>query len=117
MKFKIDENLPVECAKYLKSINYDAVTVIDQGLGGENDRILADICRNEKKTLITLDTDFSDIRSYPPKEYYGIIVLRIQNHNKNNIIKSLNKVVKHLKKNSPERQLWIVEEKQVRIRY
>ena len=30
MKFKVDENLPVEIADLLKSANYDAVTVKDQ---------------------------------------------------------------------------------------
>jgi hypothetical protein len=34
MKFKIDENLPVEIAALLQEAGYDATTVLDQELGG-----------------------------------------------------------------------------------
>jgi len=37
MKFKIDENLPVEVAELLRQSGYDALTVLDQQLGGEAD--------------------------------------------------------------------------------
>ncbi len=32
MKFKIDENLPVELAEFLRNEGYDAITVIEQNL-------------------------------------------------------------------------------------
>jgi predicted nuclease of predicted toxin-antitoxin system len=37
MKFKIDENLPVEAAELIRNEGYDAVTVWDQNLGGAAD--------------------------------------------------------------------------------
>jgi predicted nuclease of predicted toxin-antitoxin system len=43
MRFKVDENLPVEVADSLRQAGYDTATVI------------------------TLDTDFADIRAYPPE--------------------------------------------------
>ena len=37
MRFKLDENLPVEFASLLRRSGHDAVTVLDQGLGGARD--------------------------------------------------------------------------------
>lgn len=34
MKFKLDENLPIEAAKLLVASGYDAHTVLQEGLGG-----------------------------------------------------------------------------------
>ena len=34
MKFKIDENLPVEVAELLREAGHDAATAIEQQLGG-----------------------------------------------------------------------------------
>ncbi len=73
MKFKIDENLPAEFAEILQQFGYDALTVLDQGLRGENDSLIIEICQQENRVLITLDLDFADIRAYPPSQYQGIL--------------------------------------------
>lgn len=78
MQFKIDENLPVEIAELLVIAGHDAKTVNDQRLEGALDSELANVCCVENRTLITLDTDFSDITAYPPENFPGIIVLRIR---------------------------------------
>jgi Domain of unknown function (DUF5615) len=33
MRFKIDENLPIEVAELLRAAGHDALTVLDQNLG------------------------------------------------------------------------------------
>ena len=71
MKFKIDENLPVEVAEQLQQANYDALTVYDQEVVGAIDESIAKVCLAEEGILVTLDLDFSDIRAYPPEEYPG----------------------------------------------
>lgn len=77
MRFKIDENLPVEVADLLRTANYDAITVLEQDLGGAPDSHLLAVCQQEDRILISLDTDFADIRAYPPDEYPGLVVLRL----------------------------------------
>ena len=64
MKFKIDENLPVEIVKLLEDNGHNAVTVLEQNLGGKPDSHIGEVCQKEKRALITLDTDFSDIHSW-----------------------------------------------------
>ncbi len=71
MKFKVDENLPVEIAALLREAGHEAATVLDQKLGGNADPSIASVCRNEDRALVTLDMDFADIRSYPPNQYPG----------------------------------------------
>lgn len=116
MQFKIDENLPLEIADLLVSASYDAKTVNDQQLQGIKDPILIDVCRTEHCVLVTLDTDFSDIRAYPPEEFTGIIVLRIGSQAKNHVIKVFRSIMPLIGREPLIQHLWIVEETKVRIR-
>ena len=58
MKFKIDENLPTECADVLRQAGHDAKPVWNQGLRGKADPLIADVCQEEERILVTLDRDF-----------------------------------------------------------
>ncbi len=72
MKFKIDENSPVEVANLLTEQGHDALTVFQEHLDGAPDSYISIVCRREKRALITLDTDFADIRAYPPQNLIRI---------------------------------------------
>ena len=76
MKFKIDENLPAEVCDLLQVAGHDSTTVQEEQLGGRPDLEIAAVCTSAEKVLITLDTDFANIRPYPPEEFCGIIVIR-----------------------------------------
>ncbi len=65
MRFKIDENLPVEVADLLRANMHDAMTIFDQHMVGELDPKVASVCKSEERAIITLDLDFSDIRTIP----------------------------------------------------
>ena len=93
MKFKIDENLPVELAELLLAANYDAQTVYDQGLAGEDGPNINAICKREDRVLITLDLDFTDIRAYPPQEYPGVMVLRLMRQDKLHLIEVFRRTI------------------------
>ena len=66
MKFKIDENLPLELAEMLRGAHFDADTIFAEGLRGEADSRILDVCQGEGRVLVTLDLDFANIRAYPP---------------------------------------------------
>ncbi len=116
MQFKIDENLPIEIAEQLIDAGYDAMTVNDQQLQGVRDPVLIERCSKENRALVTLDTDFSDIRAYPPQEYSGIIVLRVGSQAKQHVIEVFRRIIPLIKSESLKNHLWIVEETKVRIR-
>lgn len=116
MHFKTDENLPVETTDLLKQHGHDAVSVPDQQMAGQPDVQVAQVCQNEKRALVTLDLDFSDIRAYPPEDYHGIIVLRPAVQNITSLLRLMNRVVQLLSQETLTAHLWIVDDTRVRIR-
>jgi len=94
MKFKIDENLPIEIAEMLRPEGYDAATVHDQNMSGETDTKIASVCQREGRAIVSLDLDFADIRSYPPRDYAGIIVLRLKRQDKIHVLDSFGRLLK-----------------------
>lgn len=76
MKFKIDENLPMEIRDDLRAAGHDAETIMDEGLTGASDSIIMDRVREEARALLTLDKGIADVRAYPPEHYHGIVLFR-----------------------------------------
>ncbi len=116
MRFKIDENLPVELAEELRAAGHEAVTVDDQRLIGTSDRHLSQVCKTEGRIFVTLDLDFADIRTYPPNEHSGLIVLRLIRQDKPHVVDVFRRTLKAVGHEPLEGRLWIVEEKRIRIR-
>lgn len=116
MRFKVDENLPCECAQQLRKLGFDADTVEEEKLSGAEDTIVAATCRAEGRILITLDLDFANIRAYPPDAHPGIIVIRTKAQDKLTLLAVFHRVLPVIANQSPEEQLWIVEMDRVRIR-
>jgi predicted nuclease of predicted toxin-antitoxin system len=116
MKFKIDENLPIELVEILRGAQHDATSVIQQALRGTDDTTLADVCKSERRILVTLDADFSDIHTYPPEDSPGCIVLRLARHDKRRLIRVFSRIIRLISTEPLEGRLWIVEETRVRVR-
>ena len=116
MEFKIDENLPVELIGELRAAGFEAATVPEQQLVGGSDLALSEICRSESRILVTLDLDFADIRTYPPENYPGLIVLRLGRQDKPHVLAVFRKLLKAIGRESLEGRLWIVEDNRIRIR-
>jgi predicted nuclease of predicted toxin-antitoxin system len=116
MKLEVDENLPVEIALSLREAGHDALTVLDQGLGGYADGHVADVCKRERRALVTLDTDFANVQAFPPAEYSGLLVLRLQRQDKSHVLAAFQRIIPLLESEPLERKLWIVDEHRVRLR-
>ena len=116
MKFKIDENLPVEIKHLLVEQGHEADTVPDENLTGSDDGVIYQACEDEQRVLVTLDLDFSDIRTYTPTESQGIIVLRPASQDKPAIVDLVSRMIPLLATEKITRRLWIVGAERVRIR-
>jgi predicted nuclease of predicted toxin-antitoxin system len=116
MRFKIDENIHPDVALLLRWAGHDSATVWDEGLRGKGDPQIAEVCLAEKRALVTLDLDFADIRHYPPDRYPGIVVMRLAQQSRQNVIRVFRRVLALLPSEPLEGRLWIVEEGSVRIR-
>jgi predicted nuclease of predicted toxin-antitoxin system len=114
--FKIDENLPSDACKILREAGHDAVSVLDQHLGGYPDTDIATVCRNESRILITLDSDFGNILAYPPRDFPGIVVIRTDDQAKSTVLHFIRRLVVALKAEFLQGRLWIMESKRIRIR-
>lgn len=115
MKFKVDENLPVEVAELLRKDGHDATTILEQRMKGTLDPGVASVCRAEGRVLVTLDTDFADIQDYPPKEHTGIVVFRLGYQSKRHIVAVAERTIPLLRTEAVVGQLWVVDEVRVRI--
>ena len=65
---------------------------------------------------MTLDIDFSDIRTYRPSAYSGIVVFRLNNQARDHILEIGARFLQRLSSTSLDGQLWIVEESRIRVR-
>jgi predicted nuclease of predicted toxin-antitoxin system len=115
MSFKIDENLPIEVAELLRQAGHDAVTVLEEHLGGCTDASLAAVCRQEKRALVTLDMDFAEFRGYPPGEFPGFVVLRPRQLDKPHVLDLFTRLLKVIHQEPLAGHLWIVEEGRIRL--
>ena len=116
MRVKLDENLPVQLKRLFDESGHHADTVVDEGMAGAADAEVMAACLAENRVLVTLDMDFADIRSYPPSEFPGIVVLRLANQAQDKLLELGAALVDALAKSSPSGQLWIVENTRVRVR-
>jgi predicted nuclease of predicted toxin-antitoxin system len=116
VKFKIDENLPVEFVELLITAGHQAMTVYKQHLEGKPDQVIIDTCVKEGYILITLDLDFADIQAYPPNRYPGLMVFRVVRQDKRYLIEVFQRAIHVLEREPIEGRLWIIEETRIRIR-
>jgi predicted nuclease of predicted toxin-antitoxin system len=115
MQFKTDENVQPSAADLLRTGGHDVQTVWDESLRGTSDANLANVCRNEKRALITFDLDFANIRAFPPADYSGIIVLRLGSLAQLHVVQTLERLLPLLKTQPLAGLLWIVDEQSVRV--
>jgi predicted nuclease of predicted toxin-antitoxin system len=116
LNFKIDENLPAECAALLRGAGFGADTVAEENLAGADDTAVARSVRAEGRVLITLDLDFANIQAYPPSTHPGIIVLRLKRQDKHAVLGLVLRIISALKTRLPAGDLWIVEPDRIRFR-
>lgn len=76
LKIAVDEDLPRQAVQVLRERGYDAVSIIQLGLGGWKDAQLWIAIQKDERFLVTADKGFGDIRTYPPGKHFGILLLR-----------------------------------------
>ena len=67
MKFKLDENLPLQIAAEIRARMHDVETVGEEDLTGRLDVDIWQAAQREGRILITQDLDFSDTRKFQPR--------------------------------------------------
>ena len=73
MRFKLDENLPVELAVEMRGMGHDTDTVAAEGLCGEPDPTVVEAASISNRILLTLDEGIADARGEWP---VGVVLFR-----------------------------------------
>ena len=116
MKIKLDENLGRPHAALLKRHGYETDRLSDEGLSGIEDAELWRHVRQEKRFLITLDLDFSDIRRHAPGTHPGILLLRARAKGRRAVLRILARVLAERDLESLEGCLSVADEIRTRVR-
>jgi predicted nuclease of predicted toxin-antitoxin system len=77
MRFFLDANMPRSAVGALTKLGHEVQFARDIGMADAPDAAIAAHARATQAVLVSRDTDFSDVRRYPPEQYSGIAVLRL----------------------------------------
>jgi predicted nuclease of predicted toxin-antitoxin system len=76
MKFKLDENLPLELADDLVRLGHDPDSVHGEELDGAEDATVVRAALAAGRILMTLDKGIASLLQFPAHEHSGIILFR-----------------------------------------
>jgi predicted nuclease of predicted toxin-antitoxin system len=76
VKFKLDENLPVELVTDLGGLGHEADTVTDEALCGAADPTVLDAAFASDHILFTLDKGIANLQRYPVHQHAGVVLFR-----------------------------------------
>jgi predicted nuclease of predicted toxin-antitoxin system len=116
-RIKLDENFPPSSVSYFTDHKFDATSVFHQQISGIDDDNLYQLCKKEKRILVTFDLDFANIIRYPSQDTKGIIVYRLRKKvTIADILAACSTIVEVLKNNETDRSLLVIEGRKLRIR-
>ncbi len=94
MRLLVDENISPETARFLDEEGHDVELVRDKDLGARDTEV-ADIAREQNRSILTQDTDFGEIYYFSRPEDLTIIVVKPSKQS----VESINDLLeKHLQK-------------------
>ncbi|MEE9211311.1 MAG: DUF5615 family PIN-like protein [Phycisphaeraceae bacterium] len=116
MKFKLDENIPVEIADDLRAAGHEVDTVPDQGLAGTEYPLLLERVAADRRVLLTMDKGIADVRVYPPDQYAGLVLFRPNATGRRGVMDFIRRYLPSLVEADVAGRLLIVSESGIRIR-
>jgi predicted nuclease of predicted toxin-antitoxin system len=76
VKFKLDENIPVELVTDLRGLGHDADTVTEEGLRGAADPAVVEAASAADRIPFTLDKGIANLQRYPIRQHAGVVLFR-----------------------------------------
>ena len=115
MNIKLDENLGRRGATILRAAGHQVTTVAEERLSSATDEQLAEVCRSDRKCLVTLDLDFGNPLRFTPSRHAGIAVLRLPGGSGGgDLLQAVRTLAAGLAGNTIDGKLWIVQRGHIR---
>jgi predicted nuclease of predicted toxin-antitoxin system len=119
LRFFADQCVPNLIIETLRSWGNEVLRLRDYLHINALDSVVISKAQELNTILITMNGDFADIITYPPKDYKGIIALQVRNHPEvlPQVLILLNGYLSsHKNMNDYEGKLFLVEPHRIRIR-
>jgi predicted nuclease of predicted toxin-antitoxin system len=114
-RLKLDENLGSRLLQLARAAGHDAESVSTERLNGVEDSLLFERCRSERRTLVTLDLDFSSPLRFSPAGGAGTVILRPRRPSAADIESVFQTMLDRVASDDAAGQIWIVETSRLRI--
>jgi len=119
LRFLADHCVPKSVVETLRNEKHEVIWLKDVLPPESEDSAVIAKAQELESVLVSLNGDFADIAAYPPREYKGIVAIRMRNHVEilPHILARLNAYLKeHSEMGHYEGKLFIVEAGRIRIR-
>ena len=116
MRLFIDECVWRVTRDYIKQLGHDIVGVEQCDLSGAEDKTVISKAVAENRAFLTRDMHFCSILLYPPENYEGIIVLKIDPSTIDQVHHTLGAALNHFTQESIQKSLVIVDSNKFRER-
>ncbi len=116
VKFKLDENVPLQLKTVIISAGYKTSSVYEQKLSGKEDKIVLNVCTKEEYVLITNDTDFENNIAYPPEKHAGIIIFKLRKQGPHAVSEAFQRLLRTGEIEKSKHATIIIEQHQIKIR-
>lgn len=116
LKILTDENISPKIVAFLRDEHFDVLDTKEQNWYGQDDSFILDQSINEKRFVLTFDSDFGTLAIHKQKQFYGIIYLRLMRPTGSNTIAVLKQLI-NLNPEVRPNQVIVISEKKIRIRY
>jgi len=93
MRFKVDEDLPLEVSSRLLAAGYDVSTVRDENMLGASDAEVWEAAQSEARCIVTADKGFADVRVHEPGSHNGVVLLRLGHESRAGYIALIDRLV------------------------
>lgn len=116
VRFLADENISPKVVRSFRSLGLDVVDVKERRWFGREDEELLGIAYQDRRFLLTHDSDFGTLAINEGKPCYGILYLRLKNLQSKNVVR-ICKQVFHRDIDVYPGTIMVIEETRVRIRH
>ena len=116
MRIKVDEDLPRAVVRLMRDRGYEADSVVDEGMGGWEDRALWETVQREGRFLVTADKGFADTRQFPPGKHAGVLLLRPREDGIRPVVELLERVLSEHDFKVLQKTLTVISPHGIRIR-